>query len=86
MILLSVTGLFRTVLIILGVIFLLRLLGKMAQARRNIAEEKQMRHEEDINRKMVQNARENYGKTSISKLEKGSVSDSDYTDFEEVDS
>jgi len=46
MILLSVNGLFRTVLIILGVFFLLSTLGKVALARRNMAAEDHMKKDE----------------------------------------
>ena len=85
MILLSITGLFRTILIILGVLFLMSLLGKMAQARRNIADEKRMKKEDDASRKMVEKAKKNYGKTSITADNSSNVSDSEFTDYEEVD-
>lgn len=83
MILLSITGLFRTILIILGVIFLMSLLGKMAQARRNIADEKRMRQEEEESRKMVEKAKKEYGKTTIASND-SNHSDGDFTDYEEV--
>ncbi|MBD3637639.1 MAG: hypothetical protein HUJ25_09820 [Crocinitomicaceae bacterium] len=85
MILLSITGLFRTVLIIFGVLFLLSLLGKVAQARRNMADEKRMRQEDERARNLKDQVRQNYGKTTISKIDKKNIPDSEYTDFEEVD-
>lgn len=84
MILLSVTGLFRMILIILGVMFLLSILGKMMQARRNVAEQKRLQEEVEANQRMVQNAQKNYGKTSIIGS-KTDPSDSEFTDFEEVE-
>ena len=84
MILLSIVGLFRTVLIILGVFFLLRILGKMAQARRNIAEDQRIKRESEEAKKVKLDAEKNYGKTSISKINPDTVDDNDYTDFEEV--
>jgi uncharacterized membrane protein len=85
MILLSITGLFRTIIIVLGVIFLLRLVGKMAQARRNISDEKRMHQENTEAKKMVEVAKENYGKTSIDTKPKEDKSNPAYSDFEEVD-
>lgn len=85
MILLSLTGLVRTLLIIAGVIFLLQIIGKTAQARRNIADEQRMKKENDRARKMKEDAQRNFGKTSISKVDKKKISDSEYTDFEEVE-
>lgn len=84
MILLSIVGLFRTLLIVLGVLFLLQILGKMAQARRNIAEQENMKRENDRNRKTVDEAKRNYGKTTISKIDKNTISEDDFTDYEEV--
>lgn len=83
MILLSITGLFRMLLIILGVLFLLSLLGKVAQGRRNAAEQNRMREEEEANRRMVEKAKKNYGKTTISSSDQNT--DSEFTDFEEVE-
>lgn len=83
MILLSITGLFRTILIILGVIFLMSILGKMAQARRNVADEKRMRAEDDANQKMVENAQKNYGRTSV--IGSDENPDNDFVDYEEVE-
>ena len=84
MILLSISGLFRTLLIIFGVLFLLQIFGKFAQARRNIADQDQMKREEEAARKMRENSARNFGKTTISKLDKNKLSDGDFVDFEEV--
>ncbi|UKN02788.1 hypothetical protein K6119_04565 [Paracrocinitomix mangrovi] len=57
----------------------------MAQARRNIADQDQMKREEAEANRKAKEARDNYGKTSISKIDKQRLSDADYTDFEEID-
>ena len=44
-----------------------------------------MKNEEDKSKSTVNEARRNYGKTSIDKVDKNKLSDNDYTDFEEVD-
>ncbi|MCB9223368.1 MAG: hypothetical protein R2780_11615 [Crocinitomicaceae bacterium] len=85
MIILSLTGLIRTLLIILGVLFLLQILGKMAQARRNIADQEQMKREHQASQKMANDAKQNYGKTTISKIDKNQISDTEYADYEEIE-
>jgi hypothetical protein len=84
MILLSVTGLFKTGLIILGVIFLLRMVGKVAQARRNVADQDSMKKQEAAASRLRQDSNKNLGKTTITKVGKGKLKDSEYTDFEEI--
>lgn len=84
MFLLSISGLFKTLLIIGGVLFLLQVFGKFAQARRNIADQQRMRNEEEAARKMREQSQKNFGKTTISKLEKNKYSDGDFVDYEEV--
>ena len=83
MILLSVTGLFKMLLIILGVIFLLRIIGKLAQARRNVADQDKMLRDEAAARKLKEESRKNLGKTTISKVD-GRINDTEFTDFEEI--
>ena len=83
MILLSITGLFRTVLIILGVLFLLRLMGKVMQARKNVAAQDLMKREESAAQKLKAEAQRNFGKTTISKSDSNN-SNAEFTDYEEV--
>lgn len=85
MVLLSITGLMRTLLIILGILFLLKIIGKTVQVRRNVSDQQRMKKDQDKSRSTVNEARKNYGKTSIDKVDKNKLSDNDYTDFEEVD-
>ena len=84
MVLLSVTGLFRTLLIIIGVFVLLRFLGQMMQAKRNVdSERRDLRARKEADRQKSE-AQRNFGKTTISKIGKSKFRDEDYTDFEEL--
>lgn len=84
MVLLAITTVFRTILIILGVIVVLRLVGQLMIAKRNVQEEKEMLQKQRQNEKEIADAKRNFGKTTVGKIDKQAVQDSDYTDFEEV--
>lgn len=84
MIILSVTGLFRTVLIIVGVIVLLRFIGRLMMAKRNLDEHERLNRSKRESDEMVANARKNFGKTTISKIGKSKYKDGDYVDYEEI--
>ena len=85
----GITNAFRTILIIIGAIVLLRFLGQLMNAKRNMEEERrlnkqQREYQDERNQKM-----KNFGKVNIfsrnSKKRthlKGNVED---VDFEEVD-
>ncbi len=91
MVLLSVTGLFRTLLIILAVIILLRFIGKLMTAKRNVDEERRLNKELDKQDQMIADARKNYGKTTLTDIkerpdaEKSGGKGQDFADFEEID-
>ena len=85
MVLLSITGLFRTVLIILGVMVVLRLIGQLMMARRNADAEREMLKREREQVHSASEARKNFGKTTVSRIDKGKLDKAEYTDFEEVD-
>lgn len=86
----SVTGILKTVLLILGGFVLLRFLGQLMIAKRNMEEERQLNKkarefEQERNSKL-----KNFGKVSIQKnrhgssnLSKGSVQAED-VDYEEI--
>jgi hypothetical protein len=84
MILLSITGLFKMALIIMGVIFLLRLIGKVMIARRNVNEQFQLKKKEREKEEMLAESQKNFGKTTISKIGKDKFKNQDYVDFEEI--
>lgn len=84
MTLLAITTVFRTVLIILGVFVVLRVIGQMMIAKRNLEEEKNLIKKQREQEQMSAEAKRNFGKTTISQIDKKSASDAEYTDFEEV--
>ena len=85
MILLSITGLFRTILIVIGVIVILRAIGKLAQAKRSVDAQGLMKKEEFEANRLREESKRNYGKTSISSKNTRASENSDYVDFEEVE-
>lgn len=79
----SVTGLIRTILIIIGVMVVLRIIGRIMVARREMEKENQRRKAEKAFEKEKQHKINNFGKVKIS--DKSSTSsDEDYVDYEEV--
>ena len=87
----SVSGLIRTVLIILGTFVLLRFIGQLMIAKRNIEEERKLKAAQDKFDKDLENTKANFGKTSVisasdtnnAKPSKSSSTIED-VDFEEV--
>ncbi|OFZ53050.1 MAG: hypothetical protein A3D92_10800 [Bacteroidetes bacterium RIFCSPHIGHO2_02_FULL_44_7] len=83
MVVASATGLFRTILILIGGFVLLRFLGQLMRAKRNMEEERSLlarqRKFEEEKRKTAQNS----GKTKIIR-DAGSAPVED-VDFEELD-
>ncbi len=85
MVILSVTGLFRTLLILVGVFVLVRFIGNLMIAKRNIDEHEKLRKQQRESEELVEQSLKNVGKTSISKIERSKNNSSDYTEFEEVE-
>ena len=71
----------RNILFILGVVLLLRLIGKVMMARRNVNEQKQQEAQE----KAIRKAKQDFGKTTIQNVDKQNIKNADYSDFEEID-
>jgi ubiquitin len=63
----------------------LKIIGNLMQARRNVADDQRVRREDENTRRMVNQAKENYGKTSISKVDKSNSNQDDFVDFEEIE-
>lgn len=80
----SVTGLFRMLLIIIGVVVVLRFLGQLMNAKRNIHEEAQMNDRENRLKAEKLRKEKNLGKTKVIHKEDGGVAAED-VDFEEID-
>ncbi|MFZ9028985.1 MAG: hypothetical protein ACO2Z9_08200 [Crocinitomicaceae bacterium] len=79
----SVTGLVRTLLIIIGVFVLLRFLGQLMTAKRNMEEERKLNEQQRKFNQEKERKRKNLGKTSILKRSQGSDNIQD-VDYEEM--
>lgn len=77
----SVTGLFRMLLIIVGVILLARFLGQFMTAKRNMEEERRMNEDKRNFEEAKKKSSKDLGKTHISKKQDTSAED---VDFEEI--
>jgi len=84
MILLSLTGVLRTILIIVGVIVIARFIGNLMIAKRNVDEQRRMKEDQVRQDKMVEEAKKNYGKTSLTNF-KDDPKSGEFVDFEEID-
>ncbi len=86
----SIVGLFKTILIVIGAIVLLRFIGQLMIAKRNLAEERQLNEEMRKAEKERLHKLTNFGKTTIvsdtSKRTKHSQTPpSEDVDYEEVE-
>jgi uncharacterized membrane protein YhiD involved in acid resistance len=79
----SVTGLFRTVLIIIGVFVLLRYVGQWMNVKRNNDEEQRLSNQRAQAKKEREHKQKNLGKTNILKKNSSST-DVEDVDFEEL--
>lgn len=77
----SATGLFRTLLIIIGAIVVLRFIGQVMTAKRNLSEENKIREREDRLRKEKEYKKKTLGKTRVLKSK---IDDAEDVDFEEM--
>jgi hypothetical protein len=77
----SFTGVIKTVLILIGVLVILRIIGRTMIAKRNLEHERDLINREREFEKKKDFVRKNQGKTSI--LSKGKIQAED-ADFEEV--
>ena len=84
MILLSIQGLFRTVLIISGVIVIMRFVGKLMMAKRNVQEHATTVRDQQDQQDLASKAKNNFGKTSLSNKKSTNLDDGDFTPYEEV--
>ena len=61
----SVTGIFRTILIIVGTLALLRFLGRIMIAKRNLEEERSILKAKRKQEKELEKIKKRFGKTDI---------------------
>ena len=75
----------KNLIFILGIILLIRFIGKMMSARRNINEQtKHKQTQADISIEK-EKAKRNFGRTTVEKIDEQTKNNSGYTDYEEVD-
>jgi type IV secretory pathway VirB3-like protein len=63
----SISGLFKTILMVIGGLVLLRFIGQLMHAKRNIAEEQELNRKQKAFEKERNEKLRNFGKTTISK-------------------
>lgn len=80
----SISGLFKTLLIIVGALVLIRFLGRVMIAKRNLDQErKDLAQEKEFVRERNQKLKD-FGKVSVSKSKpKGDIQDVDYEEINE---
>lgn len=81
----SVTGLFRTLLIIGGVFLLLRFLGQFMVAKRNMEEEREHNSKQRKFKEAKRAQKQSEGKTKILGKNVSNHNDIQDVDFEEID-
>ncbi|TNE75994.1 MAG: hypothetical protein EP333_03345 [Bacteroidetes bacterium] len=80
----SIVGVFRTILILIGALVVLRFIGQLMQAKRNMEEEREMNRRSRHHAQEREQVNKNFGKTRVvDHLDsKNGVED---VDFEEVE-
>lgn len=80
----GVVNLFKTILILIGCLVLLRFIGQLMRAKRDLAEEKRLVAQEKELLKERNQKLKNFGKVSISKTKpKGTIQDIDFEEIKE---
>lgn len=79
----SISGLFKTILLVIGGLVLLRFIGQLMHAKRNLAEEQELNRKQKAFEKERNEKLRNFGKTTISKNK--NVSDVEDVSYQEVD-
>lgn len=78
----SITGVVRTILIIIGVLVVLRFIGQLMQAKKNMEEERALNERDRKLRNEKERKRNNLGKTNL--LRRDDRVDAEDVDFKEV--
>lgn len=78
----SITGVVRTILIIIGVLVVLRFIGQLMQAKKNMEEERALNERDRKLRNEKERKRNNLGQTNL--LRKDDRVDAEDVDFKEV--
>ncbi|TNF46091.1 MAG: hypothetical protein EP305_12220 [Bacteroidetes bacterium] len=84
----SITGLFKTLFILIGVFVVLRFIGQLMIAKRNIEEERKLNRQQKEADRQRNEKLKNFGKVNILGKTKQSSSvnyEAEEVDFEEID-
>jgi hypothetical protein len=81
----SVSGLFRMILLIIGVFVVVRFIGQVIVAKNNVARDREMRNREEALAKEKLKAKQNAGKTKIIRDKKSLKSDEQIIDVDFTD-
>jgi uncharacterized membrane protein YhiD involved in acid resistance len=81
----SITGLFRTLLILIGAFVLLRFIGQLMNAKRNMDEEHSLNKQQRDFENERKAKQQNLGKTSVLSKTQNTESTAEDIDFKEVD-
>lgn len=79
----SVTGVFKTVLLIIGALVLVRFIGRLMIAKRNVDEEREMLQRQREFEKEKSEKLKNFGKVTVGKGPKGKTEDVDFTEIQD---
>lgn len=80
----SIPGLFRTLLIIVGVIVLLRFIGQLIRAKNNMEEERRLNEMQRKAETEREQKFKNFGKTQVISNPSNKIQDVEDVDFEEL--
>jgi hypothetical protein len=79
--LLSIPGLVRTILIVVAVIVILRFIGQLMNAKRNINDQNALNREREREQEEKKNYEKNKGRTIISNSRDEDAEDADYEEI-----
>lgn len=80
----SVVGLVKTILLVIGLLIVLRFVGQLMQAKRNLEEDEKFHAHKKESEAQKQASQRNAGKISLTDKKKSAKEYGDYTDYEEV--
>jgi hypothetical protein len=81
----SLTGVFKMVFIIIGVLVVIRFVGQLMLAKRNISEEKELDRRKKENEAEARRKKKQLGKTQILSKKQSSRDSVEDVEFEEID-
>jgi len=84
MILLSITGVFKVVAIIIGVAIVLKVVGQFLVARRNMEAERDLLQKDREEKEAMAKHQKTFGQTTVSRVDKNDGKSENFSDYEEV--